>query len=284
MPIPSVIGGWIPDLPDHRDFRLTVGDPAALPAKACVEPRGKRHNQGAQGSCTGNAVAKACELQLRNAGLAASVGVSTAHATEVAVGGIAIELSRSAAYLHGREALGTVNQDSGAMIRDVAAGVRKYGLPSEASCPYNPAELLTIIPAGVAVEAARHKASRQERVEGSAGVKASIAAGIPVVIGFTVYANFPDGAGHTGVYPEPKGRVEGGHAVCVIGYDDTANVPFGPGAFIVENSWSADWGIPCPAFPSYGRGFFLMGYGVLDSPDLAADFWAVTIPAIPGGV
>lgn len=262
MPIPSFIGGWIPDLPDHRDFRLTVGDPAFLPAKACIEPRGKRHDQGAQGSCTGNATAKACELQLRAAG-------------------VNIELSRSAAYLHGREALGTVNQDSGAMIRDVAAGVRKYGLPSEASEPYDPAHLLTIIPAGVAAEAARHKASRQERVTGSVGVKASIAAGVPVVIGFTVYANFPDIAGRTGLYPRPQGGSVGGHAVCVIGYDDDANTYAGKGAVWLSNSWGTDWGIPCGPFPQYGRGFFLMPYAVLDDRDLSDDFWAITIPPFP---
>ncbi|MBY0456180.1 MAG: C1 family peptidase, partial [Gemmataceae bacterium] len=43
----------------------------------------------------------------------------------------------------------------------------------------------------------------------------------------------------------------GGHAVCLVGYQDSASAP-GGGYFIVRNSWSTNWGYQCPYGPGYG--------------------------------
>jgi C1A family cysteine protease len=63
----------------------------------------------------------------------------------------------------------------------------------------------------------------------------------------------------------------GGHAMCLIGYQDDASSP-GGGFFILRNSWgTTTWGINCP----YGA-----GNGTIPYAYLANDGWeAVTTPA-----
>ncbi|HET7012474.1 MAG TPA: C1 family peptidase [Streptosporangiaceae bacterium] len=88
-----------------------------------------------------------------------------------------------------------------------------------------------------------------------ADMKAWLATRGPLVTCFSVYDDFMYYAG--GVYQHSTGNLDGGHAVCVIGYDDTQ------GAWIVKNSWGTGWGM---------AGFFLIGYGQCG---IDAQMWAV---------
>jgi predicted secreted protein len=87
------------------------------------------------------------------------------------------------------------------------------------------------------------------------------------VIGFSVYeSSESDGVAQTGVAPM-RGHEEkllGGHAVLVIGYDDTEQ------RFIVRNSWGKGWG---------QAGYFTMPYAYLMDPNLSDDFWTVRLIA-----
>jgi hypothetical protein len=68
-------------------------------------------------------------------------------------------------------------------------------------------------------------------------VKKSLAEGKPVIIGM----NTPDSFDRTGSPwrpPEDPGINWGGHAMCVVGYDDAK---YG-GAFEIQNSWGEKWG------------------------------------------
>lgn len=72
-------------------------------------------------------------------------------------------------------------------------------------------------------------------------IKMSIANKMPVVIGISCYsgtswqnAYLEDGLWN-GFY---SGEKNGGHAMCLIGYDDNK----GDGAFLIMNSWGSDWG------------------------------------------
>lgn len=66
-------------------------------------------------------------------------------------------------------------------------------------------------------------------------VKAELANGNPVLIGMYTYMDFHELS--DGVWNTRTGvRLPGGHAVCVIGYDDDLN------AFEIINSWGTDWG------------------------------------------
>ena len=57
--------GWVPDLPDHRDFMLStvLRIPAKLPRSVDLHPLcSKVEDQGQLGSCTGNALTGALEF------------------------------------------------------------------------------------------------------------------------------------------------------------------------------------------------------------------------------
>ena len=54
--------------------------------------------------------------------------------------------------------------------------------------------------------------------------------------------------------------VLGGHAVLIVGYDDTKKW------WIVRNSWGVGWG---------DHGYFYMPYKYALDPNLASDFWIV---------
>lgn len=77
---------------------------------------------------------------------------------------------------------------------------------------------------------------------GMADVKAALKKG-PMMTTLTVYADFVSYS--SGVYKHTTGAELGGHAVSLIGYDDTKN------AWIIRNSWGEDWGMKGFAYVDY---------------------------------
>lgn len=74
----------------------------------------------------------------------------------------------------------------------------------------------------------------------------------PVVAGMRVYEDL---SGYTGgIYKHVAGAYRGGHAVCVVGYDDADQ------CWIARNSWGAGWG---------EDGYFRIAYGECMIDDLA---------------
>jgi C1A family cysteine protease len=95
-------------------------------------------------------------------------------------------------------------------------------------------------------------------------MRAALAGGSPVALGFTVFESFESEAvERTGLMPMPAlaEGVLGGHAVAAFGYDDATR------CFTVRNSWGPAWGL---------RGYFLMPYDFV-SAGLADDFWQVQV-------
>lgn len=64
----------------------------------------------------------------------------------------------------------------------------------------------------------------------------------------------------------------GGHAVCLVGYQDTPSSP-GGGYFIVRNSWSTTWASASP----YGA-----GYGIIPYQYITNDAWEAFTAVVPG--
>src|SRR5947207_13215307 len=113
--------GWLPDIPDHRDFLYAAVAPrlAQLPRK--VDLRSKCspvEDQGPLGSCTANALIGAVEF------LEKKDNVPFA------------DLSRLFVYYNERVIEGTVDQDSGAFIRDGVKSLAKQGVCPEPEWPY----------------------------------------------------------------------------------------------------------------------------------------------------
>jgi hypothetical protein len=85
------------------------------------------------------------------------------------------------------------------------------------------------------------KGDRTDMIDRRA-IKENLAQGAPVVIGMMVGSSFMQGMMGKDVWePEPGDEMQqgfGGHAMCVVGYDDKL---YG-GSFLIMNSWGSEWG------------------------------------------
>ena len=246
--------GWVPDIPDARDYLYSAPEPvlAALPAK--VDLRSKCppvYDQGQLGSCTANAIGAAFEYDQTNQGQPDFMP------------------SRLFIYFNERTMEGTVDTDSGAMIRDGIKSVAQAGVCAEDLWPYDISKFRDKPSAKCYTEAAKHQAIVYRRVlQNVRQMQGCLASGTPVVFGFSVYESF-EGAdvARTGVVPLPRRdeKLLGGHAVVAVGYDDAAQ------RFVVRNSWGTGWG---------QKGYCTMPYGYLTDSQLAQEQKRQTEPAM----
>ncbi len=249
-PRPTARYGWIPDLPDHRDHMYGAPLPvlAALPPSVdlranCPE---EIYDQGHLGSCTANAIGAAFEFDLAKQGLRDFMP------------------SRLFIYFNERRIEGTINCDSGAMIRDGIKTVSKQGVCTEKTWPYDITKFTDKPTQACYTEAAGNRAQSYQRVPQVLNqMRGCLAHGFPFVFGFQVFESFEsDAVAKTGEVPLPGTGEQplGGHAVLAVGYNDAT------ARFLVRNSWGADWG---------QGGYFTMPYTYLTERNLASDFWAI---------
>lgn len=242
--------GWVPDLPDHRDYMLSlppmVGE---IPSKVDLRSNDSPiFNQGSLGSCTGQATAGAYIFNLKKQN------------EEI------FTPSRLFIYYNGRKAINTTKQDSGAMLRDCIKSVNVDGVCNEELWPYDITRFSRKPRRKCYRQARNHQSISYSRVPRSLdSFKSCLAAGLPFVFGYTVYESFMTREmANTGMMPWPNKDEKryGGHAVCAVGYDDDLE----GGRFIVRNSWGEEWG---------DNGYFYMPYAYLTTKGLADDFWVI---------
>jgi len=240
--------GWLPDLPDHRDllYGAIRMAPAILPPFVDL-----RHlcspveNQGALGSCTGNALAGALELLEKK---------DNVHF---------MNLSRLFIYYNERLIEHSARSDSGAMIRDGIKTLKKQGVCSEKKWPYLISKFAVKPSLACYKEALNHQITSYHRLLTVNDMRACLAEGFPFVFGFTVYEKFESQeVARSGIVsmPTPNERVIGGHAVLAVGYDDSKQ------RFLVRNSWGTTWGM---------GGYFTLPYDYVANRDLSDDFWTI---------
>jgi len=111
-----------------------------------------------------------------------------------------------------------------------------YRAENGSSCRQNQCEKIAIIDGYTYIPAT------------TASIKNAVQTYGPVSTGMTVYEDL---YGYTSGCYTPTGAVEGGHAVLIVGWDDS--MCGGDGAWIVKNSWGKDWG---------ENGYFYIKYGV----------------------
>lgn len=171
--------------------------------------------------------------------------------------------SRLFIYYNERVLEGTVDQDSGASLRDGMKVINQVGAPHETFWSYNEKKFAVKPTGNVYADARIHKFSAYMSVgQNHDAICSVLASGYPVVFGFSAYdALESDTVAKSGVLPMPSASDKpiGGHACLIVGYDDNARV------FIIRNSWSAAWGI---------GGYFSMPYDYVLNNDLADDFWS----------
>jgi C1A family cysteine protease len=241
--------GWIPDLPDQRDrmFAAPVA-PGALPPKVDLTAQCPPvYDQGQLGSCTANAIAGALEFDQG----------------KQQQGDVFVP-SRLFVYYNERVIEGTVDEDSGAMLRDGIKSVAKQGAPHEALWPYSVSKFRTKPNAKAYADGLDHQAILYQRVPQVLDqMRGCLAAGYPFVFGFSVYESFESAAvagGGDVPMPGPGEALLGGHAVVAVGYDTAAS------RFVARNSWGASWG---------RAGYFTIPFGYLLDSGLADDFWTI---------
>jgi C1A family cysteine protease len=244
--------GWVPSAPDHRDHYFSVAKKQkrkALPPMYDMRPQCPDiYNQGALGSCTAHATAAAL------------------HFTQLEEKKEDFVPGRLFIYYNTRALQGTINYDSGGSLRMAIKSVAKNGYCHEALCPYivDNFKKQPVRRAYADAETRKLSSLYYARVNQDLDeLKIALADNNPVIFGFSVYESFmSENVEKTGIVPMPSRRekMEGGHAVCLVGYDDSDSW------FIVRNSWGEKWG---------DEGYFFMPYDYVLNENLANDFWVV---------
>jgi C1A family cysteine protease len=293
--------GWMPDLPDFRDLTnesstvqeifsnatmkfnpVLKGGKSAKGASAApltlassVDLRAwcsPIEDQGQLGSCTANAGVGMLEYYQRRAF------------------GIHLDASRLFLYKVTRNLLKWTG-DTGAYLRTTMKAMAGFGVCPEEYWPYSdaktganggPNDPFEKEPSGFNYQfASNYKSTTYYRLDPVGAtpttilnnIKTYAAAGLPSMFGFTVYSSISLASTNGGKIPYPKvgDTVRGGHAVMIVGYDDTMVIQNGvggpktTGAFLIRNSWGTSWG-------NSGYGYLPYEY-VLKG--LAQDFWSI---------
>ncbi len=282
--------GWLPDLPDFRDF---TSDHDAAPSKLKALGRNETIkgmlSQLKVGTAKVPKLAATADLRtwcspIENQG---SIGSCTAHAGvgmieyfERRAFGKHLDASRLFLYKVSRNLLGWTG-DTGAYLRTAMGAMALFGCPPESYWPYviskfdqEPSAFLYAF--GQSFQAIQFYRLDPAGTSGTnvlANLKNHLAAGLPAMFGFTCYSSLYSASGNAGAIPYPASseNVVGGHAIMTVGYDDNKTIT-NPnnnkktkGALMIRNSWSTGWG-------EAGYGWLPYDY-VLNG--LADDFWCL---------
>lgn len=241
--------GWRPDLPDKRDLKFARhAEPFHIPPSVDLRPEDSPvYDQLDVGSCTGNSTAGLMQFVRRKEGLSPD-----------------FVPARLMIYYDARVIEGDPDQDAGAQLRDCLSTLAKQGVCDETLWPYS--DDMSVV-TGKPSDAAYAAALTDLAIEYSSldvsldQARQCLAAGYPFVLGFTVSTSFMniDASGMMPM-PAPGEEVEGGHAVCCVGYDDAR------GVLIVRNSWGPGWG---------DQGYFYGPYAFFSDGDNTSDWWTI---------
>lgn len=177
-------------------------------------------DQGGEGSCVAWATAYA-----------------TASALEYNVKGTGFPTAtRSPEYVYNQIKIGGCG--GGAYVTDGLNLIKNQGLCSWSEMPYTDAGCATMPDATQTSAASTHKFSSWATVAYTnlTQVKTLISMNLPIIIAVTVDQSFYNMSKTNWIWTNHKGRQYGGHAIAVIGYDDSKQ------AFKVQNSWGTSWG------------------------------------------
>ena len=274
--------GWLPPLPDLRDYTVAQPKIAAMSKTMGVAEGGKKlkatpttvdlrqwcspiENQKNLGSCTANAAMGVVEYFQRRAF------------------GSFINGSRLFVYKTTRNLM-QVTGDTGAWLRNTMGALVLCGVPPEKYWPYTDAKpafdkepssfVYSVGDNYQAVQYFSHdpQGANVPTATVLTSVKNYLAAGIPSMFGFWGFPSFDSSNVKGGIpYPCPGEQAQWGHAIVAVGYDDAKKIKntkcnkTTTGALLIRNSWGTQWG-------DAGYGWMPYDY-VLDQ--LAMDFWSL---------
>ena len=143
---------------------------------------------------------------------------------------------------------------SGSQFERVLDAARSPGTVTEECCPYLKSAICT---------SPLYKIASCKKIYTSAEAKEHISKKGPLVSGMAVHEDFY-WVDSDEIYSLQWGSFMGHHAICIVGYDDSA------GCWIVKNSWSKSWG---------KEGFCRIGYGQCG---IGSDFPFYAVEIAPG--
>jgi len=267
--------GWIPDLPDHRDYtikteilkkemnQIGMGEsnddiPSSIDLRKWCSPI---ESQNPLNSCTAHA------------------GTNLLEYYTLKTTGKYVDGSRLFLYKATRNLIGWI-LDKGAYLRSTMGAMRLFGICPEPYWPYDPKNVNVEPPAFCYSFAENYKAIKYFRLDPTGAstddvltnVKNFLAAGLPSMFGFTVFNSIKQ-ANEDGKVPVPSSgeNIVGGHAILAVGYDNNIKITNSltneefTGAIIFENSWGTEWG---------DNGFGYLPYEYIKIGD-ALDFWSL---------
>jgi C1A family cysteine protease len=268
--------GWIPDYPDLRDYTEKTEE-----VKSILEPKGLHKIKKLPESVDLREWCSPVEDQGRIGSCTAHAGVGIIEYYEKKSFGRHIDASRLFLYKVTRNLM-KMKGDIGGYLRTTMGAMVLFGVPPEDYWPYNddekefdkepPAFCYAFAQNYQTMKYFRHDPPKEGAGSILKKVKTYLAVGHPAMFGFTVY-NSVEQAEKTGriPFPSPKERIEGGHAIVAIGYNDKMKIKnkYGKiettGALLIRNSWGKSWG-------EEGYGWLPYEY-VLKG--LAEDFWSI---------
>ncbi|WP_172209766.1 C1 family peptidase [Lactococcus hodotermopsidis] len=196
--------------PDNNEHYNAYDNSDAYPAPG---------NQGSQGSCTAWATAYALKSAQEKTDLGWDFTVNPA---------------LSPAYVYNQINYG---QDGGALISEAMRLVTQQGVCALNDMPYNEKDHRTKPNSTQISKAAPHNSKEWFSISGVDQIKNAIVKYGGVVVGVNVYPDMDKLDEKNPVYDVQSGKNRGGHAICLVGFDDAKN------AFKFINSWGTDWGL-----------------------------------------
>lgn len=264
------IGGWIPQEPDERDYSIDTPEvqhffaPLPIEVPPRVDLRNEHMppvvNQGSLGSCTANAAVAILDYCDHKA-----------HGTFIVP-------SRLYQYYNTRLIENTIDEDSGATIRDSIKAIAKFGAIPEEKMPYDitkfrKAPTKTLYKLGAKYKEINYVLVDQpgmRRTDVLLNIKRQLTLGYPLTFGTLVYNQISYVTSNKGVieFPSTSEEPTGGHAMVMVGYDDNFNVGNNQrGALLIRNSWGTGWGVQ-------GYGWLPYTYVTEPQPRLS-DIWCI---------
>jgi C1A family cysteine protease len=271
--------GWIPDLPDVRDHSVqTEGvrnlldsfgfqpiPEAKIPSKVDLrEWFPPVENQGALNTCTAHAAAAIVSY------------------FEKRTFGDVLTPSRLFIYKATRNLM-FEPADKGAFLRTTMQSLATFGAPSEQYWPYIPANVNVEPPSFLYAMGTGYRAKEYFRYDVPAldlnevlkQLRIHLANGIPSMFGTFLFTTYLSATKNGELaFPNQTDHYVGTHAMAAVGYDDdikithpgdTTGTSTTTGAFLVRNSYGADWGLGGYAWLPYE--YLLSG--------LATDWWSM---------
>ncbi|HVI47289.1 MAG TPA: C1 family peptidase [Chitinophaga sp.] len=113
-------------------------------------------------------------------------------------------------------------------------------------------------------DAARNKIRTYGRLSSVTDVKNALNLRLPVEMGLMVYSSFETAFDYGTIYKTTSGQELGGHAICIVGYDDAKH------AFLIQNSWGTGGGDA--TYP----GCMWLDYNVLSDSRLGVELYSVS--------